>query len=151
MAPQKAAFLSAHFTAIAHATEDIEKVEQGVKFLIDLVSTTSVSLTRRYLKGHHGNVITAISAKLSAKELSSDPLNLVSQKLPESDRRFLSGDMRSCIDEESNLYLRFDKQEALLGNVKLHQGDPIRLKLKFASTYDAETMVNVCRESGLIL
>lgn len=151
MAPEKAAFLSAHFSAIAHATEDAAKVERAVRFLIGFMSRTEVSLSRQYLKGHHGNVITTISAKLPAKGLSPNALKLLSQKLPDSDRQFLSSDMSSCIDEEGNLYLRFDKQEAFLGTVKLHQGDPIRIKLKFASEYDAEGIVKFCRENGLIL
>jgi len=151
MESRRSIFLSAHFDAIAHATEDIQKVEQAVRSLIELVSTGNVNLTRRYLKGHYGNMIATISAKLTAKELSSDSLRALSQQLTESDRRFLSEDMRNCIDEDGSLYLRFDKQEALMGNVKLYQGDPIRMKLKFASTRDPETILKACRESGLIL
>lgn len=149
MAPEKAAFLSAYFSAIAHATEDIARVEQAVRFLIGVMSLGEVRLTRQYLKGHHGNVITTISARLPGKGLSPEAIKLLSQKLPESDRQFLSGDMSRCVDEERNLYLRFDKQEAFLGIVKLCQGDPIRVKLKFASAYDAEGIVKFCRENGL--
>jgi len=150
MAPEKEALLSAHFSAIAHATEDVAKVEHAIRFLMGLVSTTETSLRRQYLKGHYGNVITTLSAKLPARGLSPNALRVLSQKLPESDKQFLSSDMSSCIDEEGNLYLRFDKQEAFLGTVRLHQGDPIRIKLKFASTYDAEGIVKFCRENGLI-
>jgi len=151
MESRRSIFLSAHFDAIAHATEDIQKVEQAIRSLIQLVIVGNVNLTRRYLKGHYGNMIATISAKLSAKELSSDPLRALSRQLTESDRRFLSENMKSCIDEDGNLYLRFDKQEAFMGKVRLHQGDPIRMKLKFASTRNSETILKACRESGLIL
>jgi hypothetical protein len=151
MAPGKAVFLSAHFSAIAHATEDVAKVEQAIRFLMRLVSRTEMSLSRQYLKGHYGNVITTISAKLAAKGLSPNALRLLSQKLPESDKQFLGSNMSSCIDKEGNLYLRFDKQEAFLGTVRLHEGDPIRIKLKFASAYDVEGIVKFSRENGLIL
>lgn len=150
MAPWKAAFLSAHFSAIAHATEDVANVERAVRFLVGLISKNEMPLSRQYLKGHHGNMITTISARLPAKELPSNALELLSKKLSGSDRQFLSGEIRSCVDEEGNLFLRFDKQEAFLGTVRLQQGDPIRIKLKFASTYDAEGIVEFCRENGLI-
>jgi len=150
MTARQSRLLSANFTAIAHATEDIGKVEHALGFLIALVARTEIALTRRYLKGHYGNMITTVSGKLSAKELSPESLSIISQKLSESDKQFLSDCAKSCLDEEGNLYLRFDKQEALLGNVRLCQGDPIRMKVKFAPYYDAEAIIRVCRESGLI-
>ncbi len=150
MAPRKVAFISAHFSAIAHATEEVTNVERAVRFLIGLILRSEVSLSRQYLKGHYGNMITTISARLPAKILPSNPLELLSHELSEFDRQFLSSEIRSCVDEEGNLYLRFDKQEAFLGTVKLQQGDPIRVKLKFASSYDPEGIVKFCRENGLI-
>lgn len=151
MVPPKSAFLSADFSAIAHATEDIDKVEQAVRSLVAWLSRSKVNLTRQYVKGHHGNVITTISAKLSGKELYPEALTLLSQKLSESDRRFLFDHVQSCVDQDRNLYLRFDKQEAFFGSIRLHEGDPIRAKFKFASMYDVERIVSFCKESGLIL
>jgi len=150
MTPPVSAFLSAEFSAIAHTTEDIQKVEKCVTFVVESISGTKANLSRRYLKGHHGNIITTISARLSHKELPSDTLNVLSRKLSESDRRFLSQHLGDRVDENGNLYLRFDKQEAFLGNVRLQNGDPIRMKLKFAPGYDVEAVVTLCRESGLV-
>jgi RNA binding exosome subunit len=151
MPAQRPQFLSAQVTAIAHATEDIEKVERAARYILGLVSKTEASLTRRYLTGHHRNVITTVSAKLSAKELSPEALNVLSQRLSESDRSFLSRDMKSCVDEDGSLYLRFDKQDAFMEKLKLHQADPVRLKLRFASGHDFETIVDACRKSGLVI
>ena len=148
MAPEKTPFLSAHFSVIAHATEDIVKVEQATSFLIEVVSKDQAALSRQYMRGHHGNVITTISAKLT-KGLLSNGLELLSRELSESDRHFLSAEIASCVDDERTLYLRFDKQEACLRTVKLHQADPIRMKLKFLPGYDTMRIVNLCRESGL--
>jgi RNA binding exosome subunit len=153
MAPEKTPFISAHFSAIAHATEDIQKVEQATRFLIEIISSLSrgqAQLNRQYMKGHHGNVIATVSAKLAAKALSPNVLRLLSQNLSESDRQFLGRDIESCVDEESGLYLRFDKQEACLQKVRLHQADPIRMKLKFVSRYNPERIVDLCKESGLV-
>jgi RNA binding exosome subunit len=149
MASDKTAILSAQFSAIAHATEDAQKVEQAMSSLVEAISKGHATFTRQHLKGHHGNVITTISARLSAKDLSPNALALLSGRLSESDRQLLSNDVGRCIDKDGNLYLRFDKQEACLGNVKLYQGDPIRMRLKFASKYSTEEIVDLCRESGL--
>ena len=79
-------FLSAHLSVIAHATEDIQKVEQATRFLVELISRTQVNLTRQYVKGHHGNMIATISVKLAGKALLPNVLQLLSQRLSESDK-----------------------------------------------------------------
>ncbi len=150
MPPMSTPFLSAHLSVIAHATEDIQKVEQATRFLVELISRTQVNLTRQYMKGHHGNMIATISAKLAAKTLLPNVLQVLSQRLSESDKQFLGSDIERCVDKEGNLYLRFDKQEAFLGTVKSYEGDPIRMKLKFVSGYDSDRIVDLCRKSGLV-
>ena len=150
MPPGSTPFLSAHLRVIAHATEDIQKVEQATRFLVELISQTEADLTRQYAKGHHGNTIATISAKLAGKALLPNALQLLSQKLSESDKQFLDNDIESCVDKEGNLYLRFNKQEAFLGRVKLYQGDPIRMRLKFVFGYDSDRIIDLCRESGLM-
>jgi RNA binding exosome subunit len=143
-------FLSAHLSVIAHATEDVQKVEQATRFLGELISRTQVNLTHQYMKGHYGNMIATISAKLAGKTLLPNMLEVLSQRLSQSDKHFLGSDIESCIDKEGNLYLRFDKQEAFLGTVKSYQGDPIRMKLKFVSGYDSDRIIDLCRKSGLV-
>lgn len=150
MPPEKTPFLSAHLSVIAHATEDIQKVEQAMRFLIQLISKSQVNFTRQYMRGHHGNTIATISAKLPGKALLPSALELLSQNLSESDRQFLGNDIESCVDKEGNLYLRFDKQDAFLRAVKFYQGDPIRMRLKFVSGYDSDRIVGLCKESGLV-
>jgi RNA binding exosome subunit len=150
MPGEKTPFLSAHLSVIAHATEDIEWVEQATRFLIELISKTQVNLTRQYMKGHHGNMITTISAKLAGKALLPNALELLSQKILESDRQFLGNDIESCVDNKGNLYLRFNKQDAFLRAVRFYQGDPIRMRLKFVPGYDSNRIVDLCRKSGLV-
>ena len=149
MAHEKTPFLSAQFSVIAHATEDIQKVEQATSFLIELVSKGQAKLCRQYMKGHYGNMISTISAKVAGKGLLPSALEVLSQRAPESDKQFLSSDIKDCVDKEGNLFLRFDKQEASLRRVKFHQSDPIRMKLKFASGYDLVKIIDFCRASGL--
>jgi RNA binding exosome subunit len=150
MSRENTPFLSAHLSVIAHATEDIQRVEQATRFIIELISKREVGLTRQYMKGHHGNTIITISAKLAGKGLLPNALELLSQKISESDRQFLGNDIGSCVDNEGNLYLRFNKQDAFLRAVKFYQGDPIRMRLKFVPGYDSEKIADLCKESGLM-
>ena len=150
MPPKSTPFLSAHLSVISHATEDIQKVEQATRFLVELISRNHVNLTRQYMKGHHGNMIATISVKLAGKALLPNVLQVLSQRLSESDKQFLESGIESCVDKEGNLYLRFNKQDAFLGSLKLYQGDPIRMRLKFTSGYGSERIVDLCRESGLV-
>jgi RNA binding exosome subunit len=151
MSSAKVSLLSVDLSAIAHATEDINKVEQSISFLAECMSKTEVNFTRRYMRGHHGNLIATVSARLSPKEVSNETLRLLSSRLSDEDRRYLSGELPNCMDEEGNLYLRFDKQEAYLRHVRLHQGDPIRMKLKFLARRKPESIATICKESGLTL
>jgi RNA-binding protein len=151
MATEKTPFLSAHFSVVAHATEDLKKVEDATGFVVETISKGQASFGRQHVKGHHGNTITTISTKFAAKSVLPDAVTVLSEKLSESDRMFLSKEIRSHVDEEGGLYLRFDKQEACLRRVKLNQSDPIRMRLRFASRYDVERIVDLCRKSGLVL
>ncbi len=147
MTPKTSPFLSAEFSAIAHATENIENVEQSVRFLVGFASGSNVKLTRQYLRGHHGNMITTVSARLPGAELNLDALARLLRSLPIQDRQFLSRQISGCIDEGRNLYLRFDKQEAFTGNVRLQDGDPIRVRFKFGRAYDEKAIASLCGES----
>jgi len=151
MGARKSPILSVDFSAIAHATEDIGRVEQAVRFVMESVATTKPNVTRQYLKGHHGNLITIISAKLSRKELPADMLGPLSGRLSDWDKQFLSDHISDCVDTRGNLYLRFDKQEAFSKRVKLHETDPVRMKLKFSAGYDVEAIRVFCRGNGLTL
>ena len=149
MVPENTPFLSAQFSVVAHATEDIEKVEDAASFVVQVIAKGQVNLTRQYVKGHHRNLITTITARLAARAVHSDALELLSHELSESDNKFLGSEIKSCVDDDGSLYLRFDKQEACLRRIKLHQADPIRMKLRFVHGYDAAGIVDLCRESGL--
>jgi RNA binding exosome subunit len=51
--------------------------------------------------------------------------------------------------EKGNLYLRLDKQSALLGTAKFTQNDPIHLKIHFKDK-TAEEIVQFCKTTGLL-
>jgi RNA binding exosome subunit len=149
MTATRTPLLSVHFSVVAHATENLKRVEAAARLVATTMVKGHATFGRQYVKGHHGNMIATISAKFHAKSVLPDALTILSQKLSESDRTYLSREIRSFVDEEGSLYLRFDKQEAYLGKTKLNQSDPIRMRLRFDPGYDCERIIDLCRKSGL--
>ena len=51
--------------------------------------------------------------------------------------------------EKSNLYLRFDKQQAFLGEPRFSSNDPIHFKIHFRNKTAGE-IVAICKDAGLL-
>jgi RNA binding exosome subunit len=51
--------------------------------------------------------------------------------------------------EKRNLYLRFDKQSAYMGELKFSSNDPIHFKIHFKNKTPKEIM-EICKETGLL-
>jgi RNA binding exosome subunit len=124
---EKSPIQSVEISTIAHATEDTSKVEAALrKLLLDI----SLPFTRRYLEGHHGNPIVKVDAKLSHKDAVKFATSLI-QLLSRSERLQIQRDLALHIDSEGNLYIRLNKQKLFLGEVRLGEEDPIRVRIKF--------------------
>jgi RNA-binding protein len=132
----------------AHATENPDKIEAAVKNLITEVLAENLIFEKSRLEGHHGNPITLFTARLTDKKQIPVMLELIAQKLGSLDKEELSRDINLHL-EKSNLYLRLDKQSALLGTAKFTQNDPIHLKIHFKDK-TAEEIVEFCKTIGLL-
>jgi RNA binding exosome subunit len=96
-----------------HATEDPDKV---IKALRNVVEGPYVL---RSTRGHHGNVIHIVEVKLTECD-AYEVLKSIVAKL--DDVEFVL--MLSGI-EETRLYVKFDKQQAYRGLLKVSQGDDV--------------------------
>ncbi len=96
-----------------HATEDPDKV---IKALRNVVEGPYVL---RSTRGHHGNVIHIVEVKLTECD-AYEVLKSIVARL--DDLEFVL--MLSGI-EESRLYVKFDKQQAYRGLLKVSQGDDV--------------------------
>ena len=144
--------VSAELSVIAHATEDVEKVCQAARNILPVELRGKITLTRTPLTGHHGNPITSLKAALTDRNMTERLIKDLVLRLSSLDRTFLSDNLDQCIDHEGNLYLRFDKQSAYQGEIRLRQDDPIRMKLRFhGKRCTTESVRRVCREMGLIV
>jgi len=114
--------------AYAHATEDPSKVEEAIRNILFETIRDKIKLEKTTLRGHYGNPI--IVYRGSIENVSEDLLlNLIRRMSPE-DRVSLKVSLDIHLGKHNILYLRFNKQEAYLGRLKLDQIDAICLRLK---------------------
>jgi RNA binding exosome subunit len=132
----------------AHATEDTEKVQTAVRNLLPEKLAENIIFEKTTLTGHYGNPITLLAAKLTDKKLLPTALEKIGSCLGSLDKEELSRDLKLHIDK-GNLYLRFDKQSAYLGNIRFTQNDPVHVKIHFKNK-TAEEITDLCRSAGLL-
>jgi RNA-binding protein len=108
------AILNVHFRVFCHATEDEAKVVQALKF-----ASGAEDITREVTEGYHGNPIIILEVFIKEKRRSKDFFS----KLSEDELQEIIGTLEKRMDDDCNLYLRLDKQEAYLGNLKMTASD----------------------------
>jgi RNA-binding protein len=108
------AILNMHFRAFRHATEDEAKVVQAMKF-----ASGAEEITREVTEGYHGNPIIILEVFIKEKRRSRDFFS----RLEEEEIKEIIASLGKRMDEDCNLYLRLDKQEAYLGNLKMTTSD----------------------------
>ena len=133
----------------AHATEDTEKVETAVRNLLPPELAETLIFQKTNLTGHHGNPIILFTTQLKDKKTLPTTLQKIGSALNSLDKEELCRNLKMHL-EKRNLYLRFDKQAAFLGNIKFTQNDPIHLKIHFKNK-TAEEIAEICTSTGLML
>ena len=118
---------------IAHATEDVGKVLEAARAVLPPGARDKVTFKTKELKGHHGNPIRLIKARVRDREIARAVFEHVMSGLPEGDKAELLSGLKKRLSRGA-LYIRLDKQRALLGQLRLCTSDPIRLKVRFSSS-----------------
>ena len=132
----------------SHATEDLGKVELAIQNILPEILATELTYTKTNCVGHHGNPIVLVEAKLTNRAALPPLLEKIGSSLSSLDKEELAAEIAQHV-ERQNLYLRFNKQSALLGTIKLGHDDPIRFKIHFKNkTY--EEIINLCKQAGLL-
>lgn len=132
----------------AHATEDTEKVQTAVLNLLPTELAEPLVFQKTSLTGHHGNPIILFTTKLEDKKALVVALQKIGAGLSSLDKEELDRDIKLHI-EKGNLYLRFDKQSAFMGNFQFTQNDPVHLKIHFKNKTPQE-IADICRQAGLL-
>ena len=123
---------SIEFTTHVHATEDLDKVKQALLFLIPENIHDKIKLKVNKVKGHWNNPISLLQAKITKSKDVKQIIKYITTSLNDQDKYLLGEGLERRIDK-SRLYLRFDKQNAYKGHLKLRdEDDVIRVKITFA-------------------
>jgi RNA binding exosome subunit len=146
--PQKAPIGYVSIRVFAHATEDQERVIQAVRNTLPEELAENAVFKKTTLTGHHGNPITIIETELADRQKLTGVLEKIGKDLTSLDKESLNNEMPLHL-ERGNLYMRFDKQQAFLGQHRFASYDPIHFKVHFRNK-TADEIVAVCREAGLL-
>jgi len=133
----------------SHATEDQEKVQTAVRNTLPDELVSSLLFHKTSLTGHHGNPILLLEAKLVDKQALPLALKKTGNSLSVLDKVQLSEQMDLHV-ERSNLYLRLDKQQAFLGQMRFGAQDAIHFKFHFKNKTSGQ-IASLCKENGLLL
>lgn len=134
--------------AIAHATEDSDRVQEAVLNTLPRPQAHTIILRRSSLTGHHGNPIELLETRIKDKEAVREALQKLASGLSIMDKELLGSEIEQHL-EKGNLYIRLDKQSAYTNQIRLCNIDPIHVKVHFKKS-DTQQVVRICRESGLI-
>ena len=132
---------------LAHATEDPEKVVNAVRTILPADPWEKLIFNRRNIRGHYGNPISFFEAKVKNKSTIKVLVNNLSSNLTKCDKETLKTELNLHVAKNS-LYLRLDKQAALLGGIKLCNSDPIRIRIRFGNR-TLEDIGKICLALGL--
>lgn len=123
----------------------------AVSCLISPKHFEDVKFQETVLKGHYGNPITLFKTQIKDTEIIGNVIERLTS-LAQSDKEKIEKESNVFINKNS-LYLRFDKQTAFLGTLKIKRDDPIYVRIRFkASGKRSETtdIIGISKEIGLI-
>jgi RNA binding exosome subunit len=122
---------SVEISAIAHATDDLEKVQAALTTILPEPLKGRQLFTRRYLEGYYRNPITTFEARLTKPADVEVFTSNFFRQLSKSEKLRIERDLALHSDLEGRLYIRINKQRAFHGIIELGEEDPIRIRLKF--------------------
>jgi RNA binding exosome subunit len=129
---EKIAIQSVQISTIAHATDDLDRVQTALRFILPDSLRNRELFTRRYMQGHHGNPIVRFEGNLTRAQQVGEFANYLMERLAKNEKLLIEWDLDIHADDDGNLFIRLDKQQAFRGLLELGEEDPIRLRLKFS-------------------
>ena len=126
-----------------HATEEEERVLAAFRVVVP----SEVPLSKLHVTGHFGNPVVILTARIEQAQAIRRTLDVINERLSKSELEHLKENATRYLDDDCNLFIRFDKQQAARGTLRLGRKDPILVKLKLAA-YPArrENALDLARE-----
>ncbi len=108
-----------------HATEDEGKISGALANELKI----SIEPQTERLDGHFGNEVIHLSYHLTGED-AWIAFRVIADRLDGESLHVLLQGLDSAIDEHSALFLRFSKQDLVMGKFTLSAGDPVRVRVK---------------------
>lgn len=131
------------YRTFVYTTEDEDKVTDAISYLF-FNSLPEATID----EDHFNNEILVLSDKITKKRSIRDFIDFLNENLSDEDKQTIKDELSRRIDDKGNLFLRFDKQEAVDENLKLtYSGNAIHTKIKIASyPSNKENAIKVAKE-----
>jgi RNA binding exosome subunit len=108
-----------------YATESADRVEQALRTFLP----EEFEIDRAESEGHYGDPIVVLSARVERADEMREVLDAVGT-LPDDEHTRLLDELDERVDDNTSLYVTFDKQAALDGEVRLGDGITLRGKIE---------------------
>ena len=119
-----------YFEVFSYPTEDDSKVFQAIYNVLG----SKIDLSADRVESYYGPSILKYYYKTAKQTEVKKIMKHILDKLPEKEKKEIVKDMDNRIDEQGNLYVRFDKQQAFLGKIDIaDHGDVVKMRIGFAS------------------
>ncbi len=110
---------------LMHSTEDPAKVKAAVSELVLSEGDSQVE----EMEGHYGNIILHVRIRLTGDD-ARGAFARIAQRLGDGLKKELMKAIAEHVDEHSVLFLRFDKQKLVSGELSFADSDAVRVKVK---------------------
>jgi len=137
-------------SSFCHATEDCEKVRAAILNLIHPELRGKVVFMEEVLQGYYGNKILVLKTEIP--EEVEKIVNYLASAMSNSEKAVLKATLPLRFDPRSKrLILRFSKQDAFLGSIRLLDSDDVvKMTLHFKGARSIEKLSKYLAQAGLI-
>ncbi|OEC87421.1 MULTISPECIES: RNA-binding protein [Methanobacterium] len=116
------------YRVFVYGTENEEKVKEAVQTLFPNSHPQTDTI-----EGYFKNPVLILHDKISKNREIKNFIHIL-EEIDESSKKQLRSELENKMDERGNLFLRFDKQRAYLGDLKIiKHGDAIHVKINIAA------------------
>ena len=135
----------------AHATEDLNKVRKALLYLIPEGLHEKTNIREVTMQGHYSNPITRLVVEFEGVE-AERVVEHIAGLLDDYEKSILRSTLDQRYERKSGgLYIRFSKQDAYLGRLRVYEGDDvIRMVVVFRGSPSLKEVDKLLQEKGLI-
>ena len=141
---------SVFFQVFCYVTEDEEKVLTALKNILP-EELKKMKIDRVKSEGYYHDPIILMRLQIKKKRFTDLFLKFIAEKLNTQTRRYIARNIGKIIDDKGNLYLRFSKQDAYKGLLKIGSRDVIWIKIHFRAYRDKQkSIIDYLKKLGLM-